>query len=433
VRPAGKIFPLLAATAGWLLFAFGEMLRLHDPLWRMTGGMLVAGATLLSVAWLAHRGGAALLRREAFALAFAWLALPWPMPLEKAATSGLLGVLTSAVVALLNFAGLAALQHGNIIEVSSGLIGMEDACSGVHSLQAGLMASVFLGEYFRATVPARAGLVAAGGLIMTLMNFLRVLVLAVVAARPGADAASWHDWAGGTATVLAFGALALLASRLRGSRTGEAVITDVKQYEPSSLRAGGLAVAAAFLLAPFVVASVFSPAPGAAPLASPSLRIRATPPPDGWKISTGLTTNRQQALLQFSEARLASVRTPDGIEAHVLRLFWKPGATMPLFAYLHTPALTLTVHGRHIVCTAYRFVQENETLTAVQALFCNGEARLATGGTPDAGRVRRVMDLWEGMSRPGMNEELLLYMPATSNTARQQQTATEILETVFEP
>jgi exosortase/archaeosortase family protein len=311
------------------------------------------------------------------------------------------------------------------------------------------MASVFLGEFFRATVPARLGLVAAGGLIMALTNFLRVFTLSLVTARFGMEsAASWHDWIGGTATALAFGSLGLLASRLGRNHPDVRSEGDTPHPSPGS-RLGGPACALAFLAIPFVVAPLFSPAPGVAPLAAPSLRVRTSAAPGGWGVQTGELTARQQALLQFSEGGSISVRTPAGMVAQVLHLFWKPGSTMPLFAHQHTPALcmpsagwipvggmerlTLTVHGRPVVCALYRFTQENEPLVALQALFCNGESQSAVGEPRDARRLRRVTELWEGLKQPGLNEELLLYIPSAGGTEQLQRDAAEILETVFEP
>jgi hypothetical protein len=198
-----------------------------------------------------------------------------------------------------------------------------------------------------------------------------------------------------------------------------------------------------------VVASCFSPAPGVAPNPAPGLVFRSAASQDGWQITPGEVPERQRALLQFSEGGNIGVRTPSGGTAQVIRFFWKPGATMPLFAHQHTPALcmpsagwnpvggaeplTLTVHGRRIVCAAYRFTQENEPLVALQALFCNGESQSTVTEPRDARRLRRLAEILKGLKQPALNEELLLYMPATTGTEHLQRDAAEILEAVFEP
>src|SRR5258708_3331714 len=44
--------------------------------------------------------------------------------------------------------GLPSVLHGNIIEVSRGMVGIDDACSGIRSFQATLMIALFFGELY---------------------------------------------------------------------------------------------------------------------------------------------------------------------------------------------------------------------------------------------------------------------------------------------
>jgi hypothetical protein len=60
-------------------------------------------------------------------------------------------IATWLTVAFLNLFQITAVQHGNVIEVKSGLLGIDEACSGIRSLQATVMVSLFLGELYRAT------------------------------------------------------------------------------------------------------------------------------------------------------------------------------------------------------------------------------------------------------------------------------------------
>jgi hypothetical protein len=53
-------------------------------------------------------------------------------------------------------------QHGNVIEVRTGFLGVDEACSGRRSLQATLMVSLFLGELYRASWIPRAILILIG-------------------------------------------------------------------------------------------------------------------------------------------------------------------------------------------------------------------------------------------------------------------------------
>ena len=64
---------------------------------------------------------------------------------------------------------IPAVQHGNVIEVKIGLVGVDEACSGVRSLQATLMVSVFFGELYCASWLRRIVLVLCGAPIAFLV------------------------------------------------------------------------------------------------------------------------------------------------------------------------------------------------------------------------------------------------------------------------
>ena len=67
---------------------------------------------------------------------------------------GLMRADADVVVQILSAMGTIAIQRGNVIELSSGLVGLADACTGIRSLQSTLMISLFLGEYYRMNIPA---------------------------------------------------------------------------------------------------------------------------------------------------------------------------------------------------------------------------------------------------------------------------------------
>jgi exosortase/archaeosortase family protein len=74
------------------------------------------------------------------------------------------------------------------------LLGMDEACSGIRSLQATLMISLFFGELYRASKLRRVALVLGGALIAFMCNIGRTFLLSAVAANSGIEAiANWHD------------------------------------------------------------------------------------------------------------------------------------------------------------------------------------------------------------------------------------------------
>jgi exosortase/archaeosortase family protein len=113
---------------------------------------------------------------------------------EDFVIQGLTQAATVVTVTCLNLFHIPALQHGNVIEVKTGLIGVDEACSGVRSLQATLMVSLFFGELYRSSKLRRVVLVFSGALIAFLCNVGRTSLLAAIAAKDGPESISnWHD------------------------------------------------------------------------------------------------------------------------------------------------------------------------------------------------------------------------------------------------
>src|SRR4029077_18620170 len=123
--------------------------------------------------------------------------LPWPGGLETFLIQGLMHVVAWVTVGLLNISHVAALQHGDLIEVKTGLLGIDEACCGIRSLQASVMVSLLLGELYRASFRRRTLFLLAGILIAFFCNVGRSFFLSWTAAQRGIEAVhKWHDWAG---------------------------------------------------------------------------------------------------------------------------------------------------------------------------------------------------------------------------------------------
>jgi exosortase len=111
----------------------------------------------------------------------------------------------AATVELLGWLGIPAMPHGNVIEVATGVVGIDEACSGIRSFQATRLISLFLGEFYRLNFARRLGLVLGGFALSLLFNLVRMTLLVWVAARNGVAAiASWHDPSGVTILVACF-------------------------------------------------------------------------------------------------------------------------------------------------------------------------------------------------------------------------------------
>src|SRR5258708_15961596 len=156
-----------------------------NPDWRLISWLLTLEIVILSLCAIYFVGGRSWLRHFAFSICFILTTLPWPGGAEAFITQSLMQGATWITVELLKLSNIAALQHGNIIEVKTGLLGIDEACSGVRSLQAPVMVSLFLGELYRATWQRRVFFLLSGVVIAFLCNVLRTFFLSSFASKHG--------------------------------------------------------------------------------------------------------------------------------------------------------------------------------------------------------------------------------------------------------
>jgi exosortase/archaeosortase family protein len=165
-----------------------------------------------------------------FPLCFFLVAVPWPTVLEQTLIQGLTRADARASVELLGWLAIPAIPHGNVIEVATGTVGIDEACSGIRSFQATLMISLFLGEFYRLNLFRRASLVLGGFALSFLFNLARMTLLVWVAARQGVPAiASWHDPAGVTILLGCFFGLWGLGLLLSKAESGRCPVPSVEQ------------------------------------------------------------------------------------------------------------------------------------------------------------------------------------------------------------
>src|SRR5262245_14848142 len=139
-----------------------RLVREANPEWRLIYWLHGVQLLVLTGCMLLYMGGWPWIRHFGFAFAFFLIAIPWPMSFETAVVQGLMRQVATWTVAIADWLGIPAVQQGNLIETSSGLVGIDAACSGVRSLQTAFMVSLFLGELYRLSLYRRLGLLAAG-------------------------------------------------------------------------------------------------------------------------------------------------------------------------------------------------------------------------------------------------------------------------------
>ena len=193
------------AIAALLLLLPLRLFEIANPEWRLlawTHALAVVTLTLLLLWWA---GGKAWLRHFAFPVAFIFIAVPWPTALEAPVIQGLMRVVARVAAETAMLLGTPAQVEGNLIRVSNGLVGVNEACSGIRSLQTSLMIGLLFGELKRLPVLRRVALVAGAVAIALFANFLRAVFLVMVAATKNiSEVSRWHDIAGYTIIAVVF-------------------------------------------------------------------------------------------------------------------------------------------------------------------------------------------------------------------------------------
>ena len=190
---------LLAATL-WV-FAMAAVLvmpiREANLDWRVIDWWLVPLALAASFTCLWQAGGLAWVRHFSFPVLFFLIAVPLPRRWEDPWMQWLMRHNASVAVELLRWTGVDGHARGNLIQLPQCTLGVDEACSGIRSLQGTLMLTLFLGEILGFKWSRRLMLLAAGILAALLTNVGRTVLLGLAADRNGhAALEAWHDPAG---------------------------------------------------------------------------------------------------------------------------------------------------------------------------------------------------------------------------------------------
>ena len=203
-----------------LLFLATRLVEEANPDWRLVSWALALEVTGLTLVFLFLSGDARTVKQFAFPILFFLVAVPWPTPVEQPLVQMLTRGIVALTVELLNLLGFPALTHGNVIETAGGLVDVDEACSGIRSLQAALMLALFFGEWRRLTAARRVTLLGVSFVLACVFNLARTVTLSLVAVKQGAAAVTrWHDPAGVTILLGCFcGVWAAAAWLARGGQ-----------------------------------------------------------------------------------------------------------------------------------------------------------------------------------------------------------------------
>ncbi len=330
----------LALLAGTVLLP-ARLIAVANPDWRLLSWTMSLAAVAITLCALHLAGGAPWSRHFAFPVLFFLVAVPWPVQLEQLVVQSLMQADTAITIQILNLIGTLAVQHGNVIELSTGQVGIDDACTGVRSLQATFMVALFLGEFYRLRFGRRLLIVAAGMIIAFVCNVARTLFLCEVAANSGVEAIHrWHDPAGFTILGICLFALWGLSLWLKPRSSSEdQTITPIAHGVGLSWLS--IALILWLVLAEFATAVWYS---------GSSQNVISTPWSVTWPTSEPdyrrePIPDAAQTLLRYSEGGAATWRSADDRRWMMYSFRWLPGRTAALFVKNHRPDICLPASG----------------------------------------------------------------------------------------
>ncbi len=419
-HPASRFsnFSLLLLLGCALLYAPTHLIEESNPEWRLVSWALaleVVGLTLLLIYVVL---GATWLRRLAFPIAFFLVAVPWPTVVEGPLIQGLTRADAGATVELLGWLGIPAMPHGNVIEVATGEVGIDEACSGIRSFQATLMLSLFLGEWYSLTRPLRLLLVVSGFALSFVFNLARMSVLVWVAAHHGVTAiAQWHDPTGVTILLACFFALLGFATFLARKQIfvqPATTATSPAEVSPSKRRLVPLLLT---LIIWFGVVEISVEAWYRwHEMRMPSATLWTMSwPTNNPTFKTAVLPDRTRQLLRYDEGRSVAW-VADEIEWQAVFLRWNPGRTAVHLAQNHTPEVCLTSAGHQLKTISDRTWFEagglrlpfivyavSDTRKPVHVFYCLWDDRTSAQGrgTLSLNYGNRLAPVLAGLRNPG--------------------------------
>ncbi|SDS51841.1 exosortase/archaeosortase family protein [Opitutus sp. GAS368] len=333
---AGFIFfalaGLFAATLAWTHAVVCQLLALALASFLLAGVLLLADTRMRLVPfnWIS------------LTAVFLWvLASPLPDGTYARLTLALQHWVTGSVLQTLHLLGVPARQHGNLIELATTTVGVEEACSGIRSLLSCVFAGFFFAGWLVRRPAGRLVLIIVAPLLALGMNFLRSLTLTLMA-NAGKDISGfWHDATGFAILGVTAAILAGLAILLETKETTTVPLAPpVAPALPRwSLGFFWTAASATLALGVFYVSSA-RPAnhEGVIP---PDLGTLLPIQADDWEVRTPNDLYQFADVLQTSHLMERTYLRPAGsgqfTQFTVYVAYWAPGQTSVSRVASHTP------------------------------------------------------------------------------------------------
>ena len=193
------------------------------PYWRFAGWAFAGAIIGITFCALYLVGGRSWVHHFAFPLLFFLFAVPWPTRIEMPLVAKLSHLNAAISTWAANWLGTPAIRKGVVIQTGAGMLGIDEACSGIRSFQAAVMVALFLGELFRYAFFRRIFFLLSGVALAFGCNVVRTTYLVRVCDLKGKDAVNLaHDPAGFTILGITLAGLLVLAWFFRSRKGSEA-------------------------------------------------------------------------------------------------------------------------------------------------------------------------------------------------------------------
>ena len=246
-------------------------------------------------------------------------------------------------------------------------VGVEEACSGVRSLQSTIMAAFFFGELLKFPKTLRVTLLALAIPLAFTLNWLRTLTLTLAAHWGGKEQLdAWHDIAGNTAAVGGFVLVLVLAWAMQRFVLGIQNIqappehNDSKAHIVSTSRFATLYII--FALS-FIASEAWYLQRNTQSLESYSISVNW----DKLRSDVQFTDidENTRAILRYSEGTQAHWSSSDQQHWTAFYFVWEPGM-ISSFAGVHSPEACLPAAGFELDSELKPFLWETQVGLNIQ-------------------------------------------------------------------
>jgi len=271
------------------------------------------------------------------------LSAPLPSGTYARITLELQSWVSGGVIDVLQFIGIPARQHGNIIELTRTTVGVEEACSGIRSLLSCLYASWFFSAWLVRAPAARVLLIALAPVLALGMNFIRSLSLTLMSNAGIEISGFWHDVTGFSILGLTSLILAGLALKLSPHTVEEIHVPPSPLFDATSPTDPGPRSFALGLGMLGVLAAIFAfygrPAPTSS-VAAPDPALLLPTTAGGWDVTSANDIYKFAGILrttQLVERTYSKIVDGRPVQFSVYVAHWAPGQAPVSLVASHTP------------------------------------------------------------------------------------------------